>query len=91
MSEGSFATSGKIIGPMGSPLRGDNDGSSYARVKRIGRRTGEREWEKIVTDIAPMVTEGSLRGETPLVMSSQCAISKVTCHRSDIIIYTICR
>lgn len=47
--------------PMAGSLDEDNDGSSYARVKRIGRRNRGREWEKIVTDIAPIVIAESLR------------------------------
>lgn len=55
MSEGSIATSGKIIDQWEvPPFDRDNDGSSYARVRRIGEKSRGRQWEKIVTDIPPM-------------------------------------
>lgn len=60
MSEGGIATSGKITDQWEVPLGRDNDGSSYASEENREVKRRVREWEKIASNIAPMVTAASL-------------------------------
>lgn len=62
------------------PFGRDNNGSSYARVRRIGGRR----WEKIVTDIAPMAVAWSLHRKRNEHSTNRLQLVTISTRESDV-------